>query len=524
MHHPSTMKHQPFLRLFFALTLLGSASACTEDAAQEPTARCTTGEQRCSCYPNDTCNAGLTCVAGSCQLTGADMSSKAEDMERQDQGSQDQGGQDMAPQDMGERQEDMFKPADMDEQDMKTPPDMGPSCAAPLQLCAAACVDIQQDEAHCGGCDKACDPNAQCEQGQCLAPGSPTGLTIKYDHTCITRRDGGVVCWGRNDSSQLSLLGAMPVISSPYALPSPATAVTLATGKRHTCALLPAGEVWCWGNNAHKQLGRATNDRANTWTPSAAANVSTAVAVDAGASSTCAVLNNGVVQCWGDGTFGQLGQNNLDDYPQPTSLSAINDAVSIAAGEHHYCALRQDKTLMCWGYASSGQLGIANAPVTIKAPTRVEGLSGVLKISANIYNTCALLEDKSVKCWGDNDSGQIGDGTQTMRKTPTAVAGLSDVLDIAVGASHTCAAHSDGTVSCWGGNSAGQLGDGTTANRAMPAKVMGLSQVVKVAAGADHSCALTADGKLYCWGSNTYGQLGDGTTTSRATPTLITLP
>jgi alpha-tubulin suppressor-like RCC1 family protein len=122
-------------------------------------------------------------------------------------------------------------------------------------------------------------------------------------------------------------------------------------------------------------------------------------------------------------------------------------------------------------------------------------------------HSCALLTNATVKCWGLNTNGQLGDGTTTQRTTPVTVTGLSGVLRLTAGASHTCASLSGGTVKCWGLNSNGQLGDGTTAQRTTAVAVIGLSGVTQISAGVAHTCALLSAGTVKCWGSNGNGRL-----------------
>ncbi|MGB4917091.1 MAG: protein kinase, partial [Propionicimonas sp.] len=141
-------------------------------------------------------------------------------------------------------------------------------------------------------------------------------------------------------------------------------------------------------------------------------------------------------------------------------------------------------------------------------------LNGVAALAAGGSHTCALAQDGTVRCWGNNSSGQLGDGTTDQRARPV-VTGLTGVTALSAGRGHTCAVTQDGGATCWGANDSGQLGDGTTTERANPGPVTGLSGVAELAAGGSHTCALTEDGRVRCWGNNDSGQLGDGTTSQR---------
>lgn len=201
----------------------------------------------------------------------------------------------------------------------------------------------------------------------------------------------------------------------------------------------------------------------------------------------------------------------------PRMLSGVT---KMAAGWTHACAVTADGHVVCWGNNQDGQLGDGTRTPK-RTPEPVVGLlSTVKEVAAGERHSCALTSAGTAKCWGSNHDGQLGDGTQADHVSPVDVVGLQDSLRaITVGERHTCVVTAVGGVKCWGSNREGQLGDGTTELRRVPVAVLGLERgVVAVAAGWRHTCAITTSGGVKCWGSNTAGQVGDGTTVSRVLP------
>ena len=145
-------------------------------------------------------------------------------------------------------------------------------------------------------------------------------------------------------------------------------------------------------------------------------------------------------------------------------------------------------------------------------PVAVSALSGAVEISASVAGgfTCALLGDGTARCWGNNSSGELGDGSTVSSLTPLAVSDLTSAVAISTGFLHACATLSDGTVRCWGFNGHGQLGDGSTVSSSIPVAVSGLTRAKTISAGSDYACAVLDDLSARCWGSGANGQLGDG--------------
>jgi len=221
----------------------------------------------------------------------------------------------------------------------------------------------------------------------------------------------------------------------------------------------------------------------------------------------------------------------------PLTQSKVSAATStepmLAVGAWHSLALKNDGTVWAWGNNDYGQLGngttsgsstttTGDSNTTNRSPAQVSGLNDVIAISAGSSHSLALKSDGTVWAWGSNNVGQLGDGTTTDRNRPVQVSGLTNVIAITGGCeSHSLALKSDGTVWAWGYNNFGQLGDGTTTNRSTPVQVSGLSGISAIGAGSGHSVALKSDGTVWAWGHNAYNQLGDGTTTNRFVPVQV---
>ena len=328
------------------------------------------------------------------------------------------------------------------------------------------------------------------------------------------------MCWGHNKNNELGDGTAVDRWSPVGVSGLDGSARTITRGARHGCVLTTGGGMKCWGYNYYGQLGDGTN--ANR---SAAVDVSGldggVSAVSAGAFHTCALTSDGGVECWGDNSRGQLGDGTTHERWAPAGVSGLaSGAIAVAGGDSHSCAVLRDGGVKCWGENQHGQLGDGTTRRRL-TPVDVQGLSGgVAALALGHRQSCALLTRGAVECWGGNEFGQLGDGTTRRRLAAVEVSGLTGgVIAIAAGDSHTCALLRVGGMRCWGYNDWGQLGDGTQANRLRPVGVSGMrSGVTAIAAGAFHTCAGTRTGNARCWGYNANGQIGDGTPEQRLRP------
>jgi len=279
---------------------------------------------------------------------------------------------------------------------------------------------------------------------------------------------------------------------------------------------------------------------------------------------TCALTEGGDVKCWGRNSFGQLGNATVDDSLVPVDVAGLqSDVIAVAAGGDTSCAIiAPEGSVLCWGLNASGQLGDGgtcspgcSAPVFVCASGAVApcsvSASNVLQAGVAVtvggIKTCARVEVEPVsmagllspqqtgaKCWGNNFTGQLGDGTTTDRNTPVDVVGLASGGVIEVSSSgfrHSCAVIAGG-VRCWGKAGSGRLGNDTSgiANFSdIPVDVCSdqsclspLTDIVHVVAGREHTCAITAEGNIKCWGANDVGQLGVPPTGDELTPVDLT--
>jgi alpha-tubulin suppressor-like RCC1 family protein len=356
-------------------------------------------------------------------------------------------------------------------------------------------------------------------------------------HTCGRKTDGTLWCWGDNQYGQLGTGDTAPH-SRPVRVEAlgnqvagvylPSGTGDISTRTAFSCALKTEGSLYCWGNNEYGQLG--TGDANNRLDP---ARVDVLVhAASLGSGFACARKNDNSIWCWGANESGQLGTGDTQSRSRPVEVAPETlggNARYLSTGSAHACARKLDATIVCWGENGSGQLGTGTTerslvPVPVDMTELAENAD---VIATGGEHSCAAKSDSTVFCWGANQFGRLGIGDTRPRLLPRLVSleGFAGgVPRLTTGGHHSCAAIADGSIRCWGNNRAGQLGDGSKMNRSLPHAVdahqLGMSIAV-IYAGGQHTCARTNDGAVFCWGSNEYGQLGVGAGLGTTTPVQV---
>jgi alpha-tubulin suppressor-like RCC1 family protein len=353
-----------------------------------------------------------------------------------------------------------------------------------------------------------------------------------------------VDAWGLNANGELGngndigpdTCSGKPCAKQPHPVSNVSGATQLAGGIQGL-ALLANGTVNAWGYNADGEVGNGSTT--DVTTPVSVNGLSHVVAVAAGTSHSLALLSNGRVMAWGDNSAGQLGIGNATGpdtcgsspcSKNPVPVPGLSRVIAIGAGYLDSLALLSNGTVVVWGYNHYGEdgdgVGTQTGCMCVTSPTRVPGLSGVVAFAAGGYASgLALLRDGTVRDWGYNYDGELGNGTTTRSTTcgclgAVQVSGLSRVRSISGGSEYALALQSDGRVKAWGYNHDGELGNGTTSTTGCqcmttPVAVNVLTNVRAISAGTDpHAFALLPNGTLEGWGVNYFSQLGDGTTTS----------
>ncbi len=376
---------------------------------------------------------------------------------------------------------------------------------------------------------------------------------------CAILTSGGVVCWGGNPNGELgdgTSTGpdSCSDVCSKIPVPVGISATGLAGDGGGYCAILTSGMVDCWGANGSGDLGIGTTGGPDTCanaepcsTSPVPIGISATSLVADGAGGYCAILTSGMVDCWGDNSFGELGDGAIrgpdrcaDSSCSTTPVSTGIHATSLAAVNAGFCAILTSGMVDCWGDNSFGELGIgtSSGPLTCTGYSDYGVSCSTTPVSTGIHatslaggaaNYCAVLTSGTVDCWGDDSDGELGNGSSTgpdtcaystpCNTTPSST-GIS-ATSVATNGNSSCAILTSGMVDCWGGSADGQLGNGSssgpdTCAYSTPCNTTPSStgiSATSVAAAYDGYCAILTSGAVDCWGDNAEAELGDGTMT-----------
>jgi hypothetical protein len=343
----------------------------------------------------------------------------------------------------------------------------------------------------------------------------PDSISAGFTSTCAHFPDGSAMCWGR--------VGAWIDDDKPVWVQGLFGSKNISVSGYPIWAVMNDGRLTCWADDK--------TDRGCGWGAASPAKpgvygLAGVAEIAASSGHGCARFTSGGVVCWGKNQLGQAGTGVASDAEVAPRDIVFTDAIGVAANQGRSCAVQKGGTVSCWGrkmdktLVEPGKPPPPDGPHDAK-PTLVPGLAGVEQIGLGEEHACARNTDGTVRCWGVNSEGQLGDGGKAGRVVPAPVRGITDAVDLAVGSYHTCALTRAGKVKCWGRNWHGELGDGTTISRNTPVEVGVIGRSTQIAAGGGHSCALARDGEMHCWGANREGQLGDATRASTGAPTTV---
>src|SRR6266568_3028021 len=341
----------------------------------------------------------------------------------------------------------------------------------------------------------------------------------------------------------LSLAAAGACGSESVEVPPPVDApfTALTGGWLHTCAMTTTKHVYCWGWNRDGEVGDgSTADRPYAKQVSQSF---TFTMVTTGGGHSCAVATGGAAYCWGLNLTGQIGDSSVISRSTPTAVTRGLSFAQVSNGGTFTCGITAtDSSAYCWGWNHDGELGSRPIETCLtpggvepcsRAPIPVGGGLRLLTISAGARHVCALAPDSTAYCWGNNGTGQLGNGTTADTALPVAVSGGLKFKELTLGFDHSCGLTAAGDAYCWGENASGQLGAAATETCTsasgrtvalcshLPLPVSTNQIFGSIFAGGHHTCAITTGGKAYCWGENSNGQLGTGNTSGSDVPVLV---
>jgi alpha-tubulin suppressor-like RCC1 family protein/uncharacterized protein YjdB len=329
------------------------------------------------------------------------------------------------------------------------------------------------------------------------------GITAATHHSCAWTEAGQASCWGSNAAGGLGD-GTTTSRRTPTSVMGGQIFVEVVARGAHSCGRTVPGAVFCWGSGADGQLGTGTFPAAQT-APARVSGTTTFTRLSAGGGFTCGLASDGTAHCWGRNASGELGDGTSTRRATPAPVSGLRQVVAIGAGSQHACAIDASGTASCWGrnnYAQRGEWDV------VRTPTTVAGLSNATQVTGGYFNSCMLSSSGTTTCWG------LG------LESPTANAVGKTFSSIEHGDAYVCGLDAARSAWCWGVNNAGKLGIGTEEYQANPQAVLGGQQYLKLSGYYTHACGINVSNAMWCWGANPVGQIDDSGI-NRLVPTAI---
>ncbi len=379
-------------------------------------------------------------------------------------------------------------------------------------------------------------------------------VTAGVEHSCGITLLSAAYCWGNGGSGRLGT-GSTESAPTPSYVQGGLEFLEIDAGRDVTCGVTGTPEAYCWGGNRFGQLGRG--GKADSWVPIPVAGGLGFETVIAHSLHACALthVTSAVGQatsaqsgtnayCWGGNWYGEVGSGSWQGSFAPIPVVSGLWLRSLAVGRSFTCGIDGAGTAHCWGDNRSGQLGTSTVgdrcttprgdevPCSM-VPVAVGGAPAFESVVNGWWHACSLTAGGLAYCWGDNSSGQLGDGSTTTSSTPVVVSGGLSFVVLTAGTGHTCGVTADGIAYCWGDNAHGALGSSATFESCggrlcstTPVPVAGGHVFQSLSAGGSddggHTCGVTTSGRAYCWGRNASGQLGIGVATGSITePVLV---
>ncbi len=396
-----------------------------------------------------------------------------------------------------------------------------------LLLAAAISCSGAKGKPDGGNTDAGDDDGGDTDTGEDPLSRIAVACAAGSEHTCALTAAGGVKCWGGNNYGQVGAYpSAVSYMPPDQAEPLQEGVVDICAESDNTCALMEDGVVKCWGDNLYGQLGNGSMGGGFAYIPSDVIGLGgKAVQVGCGLWYSCALLENGKVMCWGNGSLGQLGNGvDLDlcvewyscIQPEPAEVVDLEMTVdSIAVGPGVTCSSDFDGNIQCWG-TDSPMGGEGTECISSSVPLEVASFPSQIRHIGLDSHGCVLVEDGRLYCWGANSDGEVGNGeVEYVQWDPVEIGPFSpSPISVECEGAQTCINLEDGSMKCWGNNKFGQLGNGEWGSNLIsptPVDVVGLESdfVVSLCGGTMHTCAIMDDGSMKCWGRGSSGRLGN---------------